>query len=197
MTRTIPFLLLFACAPDITDSIYTPPEPECAVSECLAEEEVDAALTFLNHRTTSLGLLDEQVGIDQRAAERIVDFRAGPDGRAGTDDDQRFTHQDELHTLQWLGPVGVDAIVGWAMGAGWPADDAYVGTFDNVGFTVWEADAVLDYINHTDVDDMRSFIDDRAATTIEKARPFLDMDQLSSTWFVGEVTMRRLRDAAL
>src|SRR5687767_1492410 len=46
--------------------------------------------------------LDRGVGLDKRAADGIVAFRAGADGKLGTDDDQWFPKLSELEKINYV-----------------------------------------------------------------------------------------------
>lgn len=50
----------------------------------------------------SLSTLDEDVRLDVRAARHIVEYRNGPDGEAGSDDDRHFAGLAELDRVDWV-----------------------------------------------------------------------------------------------
>jgi 5'-nucleotidase len=54
--------------------------------------------------TADLVLLRATVGLDRRAAEALLVYRAGADGVEGTSDDERFDSLAELDGVRWIGP---------------------------------------------------------------------------------------------
>ncbi len=84
--------------------------------------------------------------------------------------------------------------------AGEPASPAlYGGSYEGVTFTDHEAEASLDYVNTASLLELdeRAGIDLRAARSIVKARPIADLETLSGLYFVGSVTLTRLKAAAM
>lgn len=51
----------------------------------------------------SLPVLDDEVGLDKRAAEAIIAFRSGDDGLLATDDDVRYTNLTDLEDTFFVG----------------------------------------------------------------------------------------------
>ncbi len=58
--------------------------------------------------------LDEEVSLDVRAAENIVDYRHGRDGEHGTDDDRTFETLDELDGVSWVSSRAFDKLLTYA-----------------------------------------------------------------------------------
>ncbi|NMC70558.1 MAG: bifunctional metallophosphatase/5'-nucleotidase [Myxococcales bacterium] len=54
--------------------------------------------------TADLATLRASVGLDPRAAEALLAYRAGPDAVEGTADDERFDSLAELDAVRWVGP---------------------------------------------------------------------------------------------
>lgn len=65
--------------------------------------EAEAILALVND--ADLATLDDEVGLDSRAAENIVAHRDGPDGRPGTSDDDPFDDLAELDAIPYVGPT--------------------------------------------------------------------------------------------
>ncbi len=67
-----------------------------------------------------LATLDDSdaVGLDVRAAENIVEFRAGDDGDEGTGDDRRFTSLTQLDEVPWVGERAFEKLYEYAMAQG-------------------------------------------------------------------------------
>lgn len=80
-----------------------------------------------------------------------------------------------------------------------PASGAdVVGTWDGVDFTGDEAKAVLAFVNHATLEQLDADVglDLRAARSIVEAQPIADMATLSDLYFVGEVTLTLIKQAA-
>ncbi|MBM3314974.1 amidohydrolase family protein, partial [candidate division WOR-3 bacterium] len=76
-------------------------------------ESLDAdakLLAFLNSAGTTAALLDDQVGLETRAARNIVAHRDGPDGQPGTADDDRFDDVAELLSVSYVGPTALSRL---------------------------------------------------------------------------------------
>lgn len=83
-------------------------EPAVAVTRVELGAEVGAVLAVAN--TATAEELDEEVGLDARAARNIVAFREGPDGQAGTDDDRTFATWQELDAVAYVGESALTAM---------------------------------------------------------------------------------------
>lgn len=71
-------------------------------------------LAFVNSAQTTLDLLDKEVGLDRRAAERIIQHRNGPDGLFGTGDDNLFDDLKELDDVPYVGPSALSLLRAYA-----------------------------------------------------------------------------------
>ncbi|MBN1771227.1 MAG: 5'-nucleotidase C-terminal domain-containing protein [Deltaproteobacteria bacterium] len=67
--------------------------------------------------TADLVRLRATVGLDRRAAEALLAYRAGPDGVEGTSDDERFDSLAELDAVRWIGPHSFARLLGHAVEA--------------------------------------------------------------------------------
>lgn len=79
-----------------------------------------------------------------------------------------------------------------------PFDGSVVRHFDGVPFTTEESAAVLTYVNAATLTELDEHVglDIRAARSIVKAQPINSMQHLSNLFFVGGVTLTKLKDAA-
>lgn len=184
-------VFLSACAQEST----VDPSPGTATFPRATADERDAVLAFVNDCSTSISKLDIDARIDADAAVELVVHRDGDDALCGTRDDMPFTTMGELTEVPWLGPTGVANLIRWSVAEGWPhVDDPYVGTFDGVRFTAGEASATLDLVNHSDLATLDAMLDTRAVDSIDRGRPFDDLEELAECWYVGHATLRTLRD---
>lgn len=65
-------------------------------------ELASAVLALVN--AADFAKLDDEVGLDRRAAENIVAYRRGPDQLDATNDDNLFDDLAELDAVKWVGP---------------------------------------------------------------------------------------------
>jgi len=157
-------------------------------------------LDFLNDPSTTFELLDDQLGLDRRAAESLIAHRNGPDGTLGYEHDDLFDSVGEVDDCYYVGQVALDRIQSWARDHDWIAQspDDLLGTWDGVEFTVAEADATVELANTAG----RTYLDDdlgldvRAVTSIIDARPIATVDQLAGLYYVGTSALTTLRDTA-
>jgi hypothetical protein len=105
-------LLLAACAdaapPDGPDDAF-----ETSTAE-LTSPEVAGVLALAN--TASLTVLDDDAGLDARAARNIVDHRSGPGGL--------FDDLAELDAVSYVGPVALEQLLAHAYALGLVDDGA-------------------------------------------------------------------------
>lgn len=154
--------------------------------------EDSAVLHFVNAPDTSFAVLDDDVGLDRRAAERIVRHRDGQDGEPGTDDDQLFVSIDEVLAVPWVGPTSIEAIDDYLVELG--MDGALV---EGVAFTEDEEAMALALANTLSFDalDVSLELDRRAAAGIVDGRPFSDLHDVAAVDYVGPASIERLRAA--
>jgi len=74
----------------------------------------DEALILGVANTASFEVLDDDVGLDKRAAENIVAHRDGADATAGTADDDPFGTLGELDAIPYVGPAALDSLLDYA-----------------------------------------------------------------------------------
>src|SRR5688500_5907759 len=90
--------LLNACATDAS-SPGAEVDPEAAPSAfaiTLSEQDANAVLELVSYPGSDIGVLDDDVGLDVRAARNIAAHRAGPDGISPSADDDVFDDIAEL-----------------------------------------------------------------------------------------------------
>ena len=187
--------LLVACAPDV------PQTPEALQDGLSGETKLQAdsvefgdraILAFVNAPDTSFEVLDLDVGLDRRAAERIIRHRDGLDRVSATADDNYFDSIDELLAVDWVGPTTIDLLEGWLVQAATDGE-----TVEGVAFTEDEAILVVSLANTADADylDIDLELDIRAVDGILDARPIADIQELAEVPYVGPATLERLRGA--
>jgi len=158
---------------------------------------VEGMLLFLNHKSTTVALLDATVDLDVRVAEGIVDHRNGSDEILGTSDDNHFESIDELDSIEFVGPKTLELIKEYTIANGWVLRvDEFLGVYDGVSFTVLEAEAVLGLVNRASLKELDSLIDSRAAVTIIEDRPIFSILELSAVKWIGPQGLSQLKLAS-
>lgn len=195
-------LALFGCAdtapPPSSDTQAPPSTHQSALADGTPESV--GLLTLLNDAATTFEVLDDDVPLDKRAAENLVAHRDGPDGELGTADDDLFDDVAEVDAVTWVGPAAMDALLAYAAAQGYvPEGDDPLGTYDDVTFTVNEAEATLELVNDAPATelDVDVALDSRAVDAILEARPVGGMVELEGLYFVGPSAMLKLRDYAM
>ena len=204
--NSLPFrLFLIFAATCLFSSIFACEEtvsPELTGSEMnLLDGSPDAVgiLGLLNDATSTVEVLDIQVGLNRRAAENLVIHRNGADGNYGSADDNPFDDVTEVDNVPQVGPAAMETLLAYARMQGWvPEGDDPLGAWDGVSFTVIQAEAVLEVANNASEPELDFDIglDNRAATAIVQGRPIVTVLQLSELAYVGESALEKLKQYA-
>lgn len=72
--------------------------------------QLEKVLEFVNDPATTVDAL-RNIGLRSNAGANIIEHRDGPDGQAGTADDNLFDDIEELDAVPFVGPVSLDALV--------------------------------------------------------------------------------------
>ncbi|MEZ4222747.1 MAG: proprotein convertase P-domain-containing protein [Polyangiaceae bacterium] len=189
--------LLAGCRAEVADA--GGPDWGASSEAAIVEGTPDAlgVVGLLNATTTTLYVLDELVPLNRKAAENLIAHRNGPDGILGTADDDRFDDVAEVDAVPYVGPAALASLLAYAELKGFvPQDGDLLGVYDNVAFTVNEANATLDFANSAEpqILDEAVGLDKRAVDSILAARPLQSMPHLASLYFVGHSAMLKLRE---
>lgn len=133
--------------------------------------EAQAVLTLVN--TASFVVLDDDASLDRRAAQNIVDYRAGADQVEHTADDQTFETLVELDAIPYVGPVAFRNLLEFATRDGLEPTDVVVhGILEGSR----DAELILAAANTLDYDTLNEDVrlDRRAAQNIVDYRAGLD-----------------------
>jgi hypothetical protein len=158
-----------------------------------------AVLAFLNAEDTTTEILDYDVPLDRRAAGNLIAHRDGGDARWGTTDDDIYNDLDEVDDVRWVGPASLNRLADYVVRMGLvPAEDDILGTWDGVGFTVAEAEAVVELANTAGPNTLDDAIglDSRAANSIVDARPVSTVSEIAGLYYVGKSALNKLKDYA-
>lgn len=165
--------------------------------------EAIGVLRLLASPETTLAVLDDEAGLDRRAAQNLIAHRDGPDrlyeeGAPGSDDDV-FDSVAEVDAVAWVGPSTLQRLLDFALQNDFvPGGGQRLGTWDGVEFTVAQAQATLAFVNAASEDDLYAVLrDPRPVRSIEAARPLASVQQLSLLYYVGRTMLERLKHATL
>ena len=90
--------------------------------------EARAVLALANDVAVDVGELDDEVGLNSRAAIGIIEHRDGDDGEAGTADDNRFDDLAELDAVPFVGKTALAALLSYAIEHGYLENATELGT---------------------------------------------------------------------
>ena len=157
-------------------------------------------LEFMNHPKTDVVLLDEEVGLDKRAAENLIAHRNGPDGLIDTEDDNLFNSTAEIDSVFWVGQTALDKIAAYIESEAWKrASHRTLGVYDGIHFTVEEGERTIELANMASKMELEQVVGltEIAAHMVIKLRPFDTMKSLSKVYGVDDKALIKLKTAAL
>jgi len=120
-------------------------------------------LLMLNHDTTTLKILDIDVGLTSSAAAGLVAHRNGEDGLLGTADDDLFDDMDEVDDVKYVGASALSKIIAFGLVWSPPDPTAPTGGADQ---------QLLDMLNH--VTTTLTILDVDASLTVTAAKYLID-----------------------
>jgi DNA uptake protein ComE-like DNA-binding protein len=190
--RKLLFPVVFALGCASTDAID--PENAAPSAFALSLSTADAALVLdlVNYPGASEANLDEDAGLDWRAARDIQAHRAGADGLFPSNDDNLFDSVAELDAVPYVGDVAFEKLVTYAHQNPPPAGEVVEG----VTFRGWEAESVVWGVNTAPIGVLDGMLDARAAQNLVAARPFTSVAAMGPIGYVGASALGRLRDEA-
>ena len=173
---------------------FQPEDP----ADSYAELDMDAAqvldhptalgvLALVNDPVNDVDFLDEGLGLDSRAATRIVAHRQGPDGLDGTADDDSFGTIIELDDVGYVGEATLELLGD----AAWDFGYVPVLVVEGVAFSEEGRDGTLLLANEAELDelDVAVGLDKRAAEAIVAGRPYAGLMELAERPWVGPATL--------
>src|SRR6185436_19835721 len=131
-------LALSACGGELD------PSDELAAALNLAPADTARVLDFVNYPGTDKALLDNAVGLDERAAQNIILKRNGADKVAPSADDQPFATLIALDAISYVTDTALQKLAAYSSLHPAPASQ----TVETVSFAGWEAEAVVYGVNH-------------------------------------------------
>ena len=167
--------------------------------------EGDAVLALVNDPVTTVAALDEV--LDARAARNIVAHRDGPDGIAGTADDDLYDTVEELDGIKYVGNSALQRLLDLAKSSGYydggdEPDEAAIeravlalANDRAVTFAVFDDDVGLDRRAAANIVAYRDGADGVAGTADD--RDFASIEEIDAISYVGSRALRRLEDYAI
>jgi len=167
-----------------------------------------AVLALVNDPAVDVELLDDDVGLDKRAANNIIAHRDGADGLASTADDDLFDTIVELDAVSYVGASALGKLLAYAQTHGYGPGSGPAPTEEQLD------QATLALVNDPAVDfvelDDDVGLDKRAATNIIAHRDgddalagtsdddlFDSIAELDAISYVGKTALALLRDYAV
>ncbi len=205
LATAVAVLALGACDTPESDDEPLPAEPTTGKADGSFDALVDGTptaigvLALVNDPATVFEVLDDDVGLDRRAAQSITEYRAGDDGvyEGGTFDDGIFTTMAQVDERYYVGATALTRLVNYALAQDYvPQGGDLLGTWDDVAFTVDEAEGALAWVNTSTDAELDAELNRRAVDSIVAARPLASVQQLSALRYVGPTAMLTLRDQA-
>ena len=160
----------------------------------MSAADAQQVLDLVNYPGTDLALLDEQVGLDRRAAEGIVARRDGADGVSPSGDDDLFGDLSELDAIAYVGDSAFAKLQAFALAHPVAAAEHVEG----VDFSGWQAEAVIWGVNGASVEELDVVValDARAAENLVGSAPYASVGQMGPIGYVGASALDQLRGHA-
>jgi DNA uptake protein ComE-like DNA-binding protein len=179
---------LTACTAEI-DPTAAPSQYAVSLSAADAQRVLD----LVNYPANDAAWLDNTVGLDSRAAKNIVTARNGADGVSPSADDVYFTTTAQLDAVPYVGDAAFTKLAAYAASNPAPAGE----TVETVVFQGWESQSVVWGVNQAEAAELFALLDDRAARSLELARPFKTVAEMGPLAYVGTTALKQLHGAAL
>lgn len=171
-------------------------DPEGDASPRLSVTDVEAQLILdlVNDPATDTALLDDDVGLDARAAQEIIELRNGLDDAYPSGDDGVFHSLEELDAVAYVGPSALGKLRDWAL-AHPPAPGELV---EGVMFSGAEIEAIVWGLAGATEDELDDVVglSSNAAHNLATSGPYATLAEVGAVPYVGPATLETLRDYA-
>jgi DNA uptake protein ComE-like DNA-binding protein len=159
----------------------------------MTEHEETAVLDFVNDPATTVDELDDDVGLDSRAAGNIVIHRNGFDEVYPSGDDNPFDTIAELDGVPYVGPTALEKLRQYVANQGTGSESV-----EGVEFSADQAAAVVWGVNQATVEelDVDVALTSTAADNLIDNRPYTSVGEMGSVPYVGPSALAKLRDYA-
>ena len=149
-------------------------------------------LRLVNSELADRELLEEEAEIDRRAVDEILLKRLGPDGEAGTVDDDRFEDLFELDGIPYVDTAALGRLGQIAS----DLDLVPALKLEGVFFSAGELNSTVLLANFGSLAelDVGASLDLRAAEALIQGRPYEDLWRIADRPYVGPGSLKSLRD---
>jgi DNA uptake protein ComE-like DNA-binding protein len=185
-------LVLTACGLSEGELVEGDELGEAASTLTVTAEAATEMLNFVNYPGTTAAVLDQQLGLDARAAANIINRRNGVDGRFPSPDDRPFISVPELDAVPYVGDAALLKLASWSHAHPAPKSEQAEG----VTFAGWEVEAVVWAANVAAIGTFNGLLDNRAAANLVAARPFANVTQIGNVALIGPNALRALKGQA-
>ena len=159
--------------------------------------EAVGVLRLLGSGSVTFEMLDDEVGLDRRAAQAIVDHLTAGGALATVGPSGRMRSPNGLFDLGYVKNRALGKLVAYASRNGLvPTGDELLGEWDDVSFTVAEARSTLRLANEESfgILDREVGLQRDTALNIVNARPLRTIWELAHVREVGRASLAQLRD---
>lgn len=171
---------------------------ESPLTHDFQSNEAIGVVTFLNHKDTDFQKLDDDVKLDKRAAQNLINRRNGVDGEFGTADDEPFIDLEDVDSVKYVGKKALELLADYARENGWLPCGEQLFVVEDVAFSSIQEHGTLRVVNRLSQETLDNDVelDGRAASAIVAARPIENLRQLGQVSYVGKTALIRIRDYA-
>ncbi|MBL8953233.1 MAG: hypothetical protein JNK82_20815 [Myxococcaceae bacterium] len=162
---------------------------ESSLGLSLSAADGAAVLALVNYPGTSAVVLDDDVGLDTRAAKNIIAARDGADGLELTNDDRLFASIAALDVVPYVGDLAFERLVKFAKAHPAPAEVRV----ENVSFAGWQAETAVWGANQAPAGTLNGLLDNRAAANLIAGRPYTSVAQIGAVALIGPSALQALR----
>ncbi len=161
-----------------------------AVSMSMADAA--SVLALVNYPGMDVAVLDQEVGLDSRAAGNIVSHRNGADGVSPSADDVYFADLGQLDAIPYVGDTAFQKLQTYGATHAVPSAE----TVEGVYFRGWESESVVWAVNHLEPSVLDAVLDSRAVKGLVAVRPLASVSAMGPIAFVGPGALESLRTSA-
>lgn len=160
----------------------------------LPQHEIDQVVQFLNAPTTTQAVLDDEVGLDSRAAENLIFHRNGLDAVYPSADDNTYDNLEEVDRVAFVGNSALLKLRDFAV-ANSPAQAEIV---EGVQFSSTQAAAVVWGVNHASLQelDVTVGLTSSASEALIENAPYASVTEMGAVLYVGGAALASLRNHA-
>ncbi len=197
IAKTFGILAVAALATACVNETASSDEPVENAFDPVSMPEHDAMLIvqLLNSPSTTLTVLDDEVGLNRSAATELIATRNGKDNVYPSADDHVFHTIADVDAVRYVGSVALEQLRAYAI-AHAPAGPELV---EGVEFTSEQVTAIVWGVNQATVEELDQDVGllRTAAEALVASGPYTSVSQMGDVSYVGPAALRQLRDHAV